>query len=46
MVGVARRDLSASFATEMREGILKGGGVSDDESKTGSVNQSSEIFRD
>jgi glucose-6-phosphate 1-dehydrogenase len=31
VVGVARRDLSASFATEMREGILKGGGVSDDD---------------
>jgi glucose-6-phosphate 1-dehydrogenase len=31
VVGVARRDLSASFALEMREGILNGGGVSDDD---------------
>jgi glucose-6-phosphate 1-dehydrogenase len=31
VVGVARRDLSASFAPEMREGILNGGGVSDDD---------------
>jgi glucose-6-phosphate 1-dehydrogenase len=31
VVGVARRDLSASFALEMREAILKGGGVSDDD---------------
>src|ERR1700691_2690103 len=31
VVGVARRDLSTSFATEMREGILNGGGVSDDD---------------
>src|SRR6201989_2694614 len=27
VVGVARRDLSASFAPDMQEGILKGGGV-------------------
>ena len=27
VVGVARRDLSATFATDMQEGILKGGGV-------------------
>jgi glucose-6-phosphate 1-dehydrogenase len=31
VVGVARRDLSASFPLEMRNGILKGGGVSDDD---------------
>ena len=31
VVGVARRDLSASFALDMREGILKGGGVGDDD---------------
>jgi glucose-6-phosphate 1-dehydrogenase len=33
VVAVARRDLSVSFAMEMREGILKGGGVSDDDPK-------------
>ena len=27
VVGVARRDLSATFASDMQEGILKGGGV-------------------
>ena len=31
VVGVARRDLSASFPQEMRNGILKGGGVGDDD---------------
>ena len=31
VVGVARRDLSASFPLDMRNGILKGGGVSDDD---------------
>jgi glucose-6-phosphate 1-dehydrogenase len=45
VVGVARRDLSASFAPEMREGILNGGGVRR-RSKAGSVYQSREIFRD
>lgn len=27
VVGVARRDLSATFAADMQEGVLKGGGV-------------------
>ena len=27
VVGVARRDLSATFACDMQEGVLKGGGV-------------------
>jgi glucose-6-phosphate 1-dehydrogenase len=31
VVGVGRLDLSASFALEMREGILKGGGVNENE---------------
>src|SRR5277367_1344834 len=31
VVGVARRDLSPSFALDMREGILKGGGVSEED---------------
>lgn len=30
VVGVARRDLSATFAPDMKEGIVSGGGVSDD----------------
>src|SRR6201996_586613 len=29
VVGVARRDLSATFAPDMKDGILKGGGVED-----------------
>jgi glucose-6-phosphate 1-dehydrogenase len=33
VVGVARRDLSKSFAPDMREGILSGGGVNDGDSK-------------
>ncbi|MBW8746347.1 MAG: glucose-6-phosphate dehydrogenase [Acidobacteria bacterium] len=33
VVGVARRDLSATFAKDMRDGILKGGGVDDDDPK-------------
>lgn len=31
VVGVARRDLSASFGSDMRDGILKGGGVDSDD---------------
>src|SRR6201985_3768509 len=33
VVGVARRDLSATFAADMKDGILKGGGVETDESR-------------
>jgi glucose-6-phosphate 1-dehydrogenase len=31
LVGVARRDLSATFGPDMRDGILKGGGVEEDD---------------
>jgi len=33
VVGVARRDLSATFAPDMQDGILKGGGVDANEAK-------------
>ena len=33
VVGVARRDLSATFAPDMKDGIMKGGGVDADEAK-------------
>jgi glucose-6-phosphate 1-dehydrogenase len=33
VVGVARRDLSATFAPDMQDGILKGGGVQESEAK-------------
>ncbi|MEO6801785.1 MAG: glucose-6-phosphate dehydrogenase [Granulicella sp.] len=33
VVGVARRDLSATFNPDMKDGILKGGGVEDNEPK-------------
>jgi glucose-6-phosphate 1-dehydrogenase len=33
VVGVARRDLSATFAADMKDGILKGGGVDENEEK-------------
>jgi glucose-6-phosphate 1-dehydrogenase len=33
VLGVARRSLEDSFAADMKDGILKGGGVHDDESK-------------
>ncbi len=33
VVGVARRDLSKTFANDMRDGILKGGGVDEKEAK-------------
>ena len=33
VVGVARRDLSATFAPDMQDGIIKGGGVEADEPK-------------
>ena len=33
VVGVARRDLSATFAPDMRDGILKGGGVDESDPK-------------
>jgi glucose-6-phosphate 1-dehydrogenase len=35
VVGVARRDISATFAADMKDGILKGGGVEIDDSKLG-----------
>lgn len=35
VVGVARRDLSATFAPDMKDGILKGGGVDEKEEKLG-----------
>ncbi len=35
VVGVARRDLSKTFAPDMRDGILKGGGVDENEEKLG-----------
>lgn len=35
VVGVARRDLSATFAPDMKDGILKGGGVDANEDKLG-----------
>lgn len=33
VVGVARRDLSATFGPDMKDGILKGGGVEDNDPK-------------
>ena len=33
VVGVARRDLSATFAPDMKDGILKGGGVEENDPK-------------
>src|SRR6195952_6000972 len=33
VVGVARRDLSATFAPDMQDGILKGGGVDSGDSR-------------
>jgi glucose-6-phosphate 1-dehydrogenase len=33
VVGVARRDLSATFAPDMKDGIVKGGGVEEDDPK-------------
>src|ERR1700737_302713 len=33
VVGVARRPLEASFAADMREGIISGGGVEDSEAR-------------
>jgi glucose-6-phosphate 1-dehydrogenase len=33
VVGVARRDLSATFVPDMKDGIMKGGGVEADEAK-------------
>ena len=33
VVGVARRDLSATFGPDMRDGILKGGGVEENDPK-------------
>src|ERR1700761_7842946 len=35
VVGVARRDLSKTFAPDMKDGILKGGGVEESEEKLG-----------
>jgi len=35
VVGVARRDLSKTFAADMRDGIVKGGGVDEKEEKLG-----------
>ncbi|MGI4756706.1 MAG: glucose-6-phosphate dehydrogenase [Janthinobacterium lividum] len=35
VVGVARRDLSQTFAPDMKDGILKGGGVDENEDKLG-----------
>jgi glucose-6-phosphate 1-dehydrogenase len=33
VVGVARRDISATFAADMQDGIIKGGGVENDDPK-------------
>src|ERR1700755_163341 len=33
VVGVARRDLSKTFANDMKDGIIKGGGVDENEDK-------------
>src|SRR5580700_3847253 len=33
VVGVARRDLSATFGPDMQDGIIKGGGVEDNDPK-------------
>jgi len=35
VLGVARRPLEATFAADMKDGIIKGGGVKDDEPKLG-----------
>ena len=35
VVGVARRDLSKTFAPDMKDGIVKGGGVEENEDKLG-----------
>ncbi len=44
VVGVARRDLSKTFAPDMKDGILKGGGVDESEEKLGKFMQRIQYF--
>ncbi len=44
VVGVARRDLSKTFAPDMKDGILKGGGVDEKEEKLGTFVEKIEYF--
>ncbi len=44
VVGVARRDLSKTFAPDMKDGILKGGGVEENEEKLGKFVEKIEYF--
>ncbi|HEY0264782.1 MAG TPA: glucose-6-phosphate dehydrogenase [Granulicella sp.] len=45
VVGVARRDLSASFAPDMQDGIVKGGGVEENEPKLASFVERVKYFQ-
>ena len=44
VVGVARRDLSKTFAPDMKDGILKGGGVDEGEEKLGKFVENIQYF--
>ena len=44
VVGVARRDLSKTFAPDMKDGILKGGGVDESEEKLGKFVEKIQYF--
>ncbi len=44
VVGVARRDLSKTFAPDMKDGIVKGGGVEDGEEKLGKFVEKIQYF--
>ena len=44
VVGVARRDLSKTFAPDMKDGILKGGGVDESEPKLGKFIEKIQYF--
>ncbi len=45
VVGVARRDLSKTFAPDMKDGIVKGGGVDENEDKLGKFVDRIEYFK-
>ena len=44
VVGVARRDLSKTFAPDMKDGIVKGGGVEESEEKLGKFVEKIDYF--
>ena len=46
VVGVARRDISAHFAADMEDGIVKGGGVEADDPKLDEVHGAGEVLHD